>query len=57
MRAVMMTTVVWKEYIQILVLRAQTFLVGGFKPLENFSSISIISPGRGKNEKIFETTT
>ena len=57
MRAVMMTTVVWKEYIQILVLRAQTFLVGGFKPLENYSSISIISPGRGKNEKIFETTT
>ena len=32
-------------------------LVGGFNPVEKYSSKWIISPGKGENKKIFETTT
>ena len=32
-------------------------LVGGFNPVEKYSSNWINSPGKGENKKIFETTT
>ena len=32
------------------------YLVAGFNPFQNDSSNSIISPGRGENNKIFETS-
>jgi len=33
------------------------YLVGGFNPVEKYLSNWMISPGRGENKKIFETTT
>ena len=33
-----------------------TYLVGGFNPLKNISQNWIISPTRGENKHIFETT-
>ena len=35
----------------------QRFLVGGFNPSEKYESNWIISPSRGENRKIYETTT
>jgi len=32
-------------------------LVGGFNPVEKYLSNWIISPGRGENKKMFQTTT